>query len=67
MRKIIADSLNFLLGPLRMVFSVLLTIVAAIDFLATCVGWFLVFLVGAGICFCSLWISFSLVRMMFAL
>ena len=67
MQGLIADSFRFLLALSRMEFSVLLFIAAAIDFLATCVGWFLVSLVGAGICFCCLWISFPLVRMMFAL
>ena len=66
MREFIADSLSFFLAPFRMVFSFLLIIAAAIDFLATCAGWLLVSLVCAGISFCSMWMCISLVRMIFA-
>ncbi len=66
MQGLIVDSFRFLLALSRMVFSVLLFIVGTIDFIATCIGWFLVSLVGAGICFCCIWIFFSLVRMVFS-
>ena len=66
MREFIGDSLSVLLAPFRMILSFLLIIAAAIDFFATCVGWISIALVCAGICFCSMWISFSLVRMMFS-
>ncbi len=65
MPEFTGNSIRFLLFPFRMVLIFFLFITRVLDFLATCVGWFLVSLICAGICFCSMWLVFSLALLIF--